>query len=533
MVASQAAVTNQESAWRRLRLAVVGLAAVVVFACLGAGAVAGERVSNAKPVLRIGLPSGLVAGDPRVGSNSADNTIRTLAYASLFKTTGSGKVVGELVNSWRYLHVPNRKANKDFEFTLRHDARFSDGTPVTASAVANWLAAYASAPTGTSFGPKPVFNATGKWTVQMHLTVPNPEIPFFLSSRVYYWGMIVSPKAVADSSLLATGSAGAGPYMIDPSQSVVNDHYTFVPNPYYYDKASVKYSKVYVQIVPDPASMLQALQAGQIDIAVGQSSTSAAAAAAGFTVFSSPSSSNNTSYIDLADRKGTLAPALADVRVRQALNYAIDRRAIARVTLGAQSTPTSEMITTDGYDAKFRDYYPYNVQKAKSLLAAAGHPNGFTLKVASIWPANAPNPPIVLQAVAKYWDAIGVHVEIYTPPTPADYVAKVSGRNFPAYQHGQGGPMLGLYLLLMHPTLGTILNPFHIDDPTIDKLYYSALTAKDPAPYWKKMTAQLVTQAWVVPVGTISSFYYVSKHVGGVKQAYYMSVSDAAQWYPR
>ena len=102
--------------------------------------------------------------------------------------------------------------------------------------------------------------------------------------------MIASPAAVADPTSLDFGSAGAGPYMFVPGESTLNDQYTFVPNPNYWDPASVHWDKVVVRIIPNSSSMIEALRAGQIQASNGDPTTIQAASDAGLTVVSAPQS---------------------------------------------------------------------------------------------------------------------------------------------------------------------------------------------------------------------------------------------------
>ena len=73
---------------------------------------------------------------------------------------------------------------------------------------------------------------------------------------------------------------------------------------------------------------------------------------------------------------------MADVRVRQAINYAFDRDAIVKQAYGGAGTSTAQLFSTDSsaYDEALNGKYTYDVAKAKQLLAEAGYANGFELK---------------------------------------------------------------------------------------------------------------------------------------------------------
>src|SRR6202042_3505972 len=104
----------------------------------------------------------------------------------------------------------------------------------------------------------------------------------------------------------------------------------------------------------------------------GDPTTIAAARQAGLSVLSAP---DLWMGVTLADRGGVLARPLADVRVRQALNYATNRAAIARALFPGTGTPDSQTTVRGGfgYDPALAGAYPYDVAKARQLLAAAGY----------------------------------------------------------------------------------------------------------------------------------------------------------------
>src|SRR5262249_36689518 len=264
-----------------------------------------------------------------------------------------------LAVEWHFLKTKagSGRANKDFELTLRRNARYSDGTLVTAAGVKTWLlyVAGAGGPQASDFGPIASVETTGKWSLVVHLRSPNPSARTELSNDSN-WGVAQSPKCVADPSKLATQTCGAGRYMLAPAQSVTNDHYTLVPNPYYYDKSNQYWSKVVIKIIPTASSQLQALETGQVDVTGGDPSTAKAAEAAGFKVLHAPSGVQIFSI----DVGGAKVKALADARVRQALNYAINRKLIAAAIVGKYGSPTAEAAPAEGYDPKVERVYSYN-----------------------------------------------------------------------------------------------------------------------------------------------------------------------------
>lgn len=510
----------------RYSLLFVGAGIVMLLCAAGAGLAASEARS-AKPVLRIGLNTGPVSLDPAKNGDGHELTILSLAYASILHQNADGSISSGLATSWRYIG----SGNKDFEFTLRRNARFSDGTLVTARAVKSWLNHFSKAggPLVSGMGPIRTIETIGKWTVRLHLRSPNPGIPTVLSESLA-WGLVASPAAMRDPNLFGTRTAGAGPYVLMPAETVAGDHYTFVPNRFFYDQSKIRWGKVIVKVIQSPSSMLQAVKTGQLDVAFGDVSTATAAESAGFTVRHAVALTDGLVFLD---RAGRLSKPLSDVRVRQALNYAIDREAIAKGLFGRYAVPTSQWVTTDGVDPKYENYYSYNPAKAKSLLSAAGYPNGFTAAVVSPGQEGVDGEPLT-QAVAKYLSAIGVTLKTTTASTASEYIQLGLSGTFPLLNLPNGGHSMWLqYQAFYKPN--SLLNQGPWDDPVLDKAWLKAqrLPSKNALPYWRQMSARTVTQAVLLPVVNAERLYYMSKRVGGGAFTSKRPRPYAFEWFPK
>lgn len=502
-------------------VALLLVAALGASSCSSSGGAGGAEGS--KPTLTIGINAGPVSLDPSKDSFTF-GAVRPLTNAFLTHQAPDGSIQPWLAQSWRYLG----KGNKDFELTLRRGTRFSDGNPVTAEAVKTWLEYFAdgSSVFAATMGAIESIETVGGRTVRLHLEKPNPIIPYLLSENGN-WGAISSPAAVKKPSILGTETAGAGPYVLDPSQSVTDQTYTLMPNEHYYDRPAIKFGKVVVKVISDPTALLQAARTGQVDVVVGGDlSTADAAKSAGLDVLGVPS---NTRGLVLADRaKGPLG----DVRVRQALNYAVDRKTITQGLVGKHGTPTSQMSSLDGADPEYQDYYAYDLAKAKSLLAAAGHADGLKLNVLEFGGVGKVGTPLA-QAIASYWAKAGVTANVVSAPSPAEFVEKRKTNKYPiVYYSVDNSSMYVAYKLAMSPTGG--LNPFGADDPVMNDLFEKGARSSDPTRFWKQMGQRTVTEAYFLPVFNSPIFYYVSDKVQGVELTKERpSQTWATEWSPR
>jgi peptide/nickel transport system substrate-binding protein len=503
----------------------LGTALAVLVLVPGASATAGHAMgkeeSATKPVLTIAQSLKYSSLDPAKDAVGNVAMFHQLSNDTLTHLNPDGSITGQLAAKFHYIG----EGNKNFELTLRRNVRFSDGQPLTAAAVKTWLEYFAKAG-GIASDIMGKFTVTtpGKWTVRLKLQSPCPIIPEILSQS-QGWGYVSSPAAVAKPTALASASYGAGPYTLVASQSVAGDHLTYLPNKFYYDKSRIHFSKVVVRFIPDASAMLAAVQTGQVDYASGDAST-ADAAKKSVNVYAT--GGGYTGFF-LRDRAGTVLKPLGDVRVRQALNYALDRKAITAAIAGKYGKPISQPLSTDGFDEKLRHAYAYNEARARSLLAAAGYANGFSVDVLTL-PGGGDQ---LTQAAASYWAKIGVTAKITVATSLGDYIGKIFSGKFPINQLPQSSnPMWNFYTTNLKP--GGILNLYNYNDPTANKLWLKAqrLLPAKAVPLWKQLSARVVAQAYLAPVIESGPIWYVSKKIRGFNpgNARFNYFSDPTGW---
>ena len=326
---------------------------VAVFSVLAVG-VTGASAARAKPALRIGETfSGYEFWhDPAAfGAYGREINLEfSTAYAALFHQAPNGQIQPEIATSWQYFATHTGK-NKGFEFTIRHNVRFADGSLLTAQSIVGWFnhmyAQHTQASVGYSetFGPNPKFEAVGKWKVKMILSQPNPDVAVTLSDGGPLWGFIASPKCVADPTLFNTQTCGAGPYMLEASGTVAGSHYTYVPNPHYYDKSAIHFSSVTFTVIPSATTMFQALESGQLDLAAqGNTATTVAAAkSAGFAVHTARIA--RCFVVSARGREGRHRRWRTSRFVRRSTTRSIARRSLRRSGLVTRSRGASSRTT--------------------------------------------------------------------------------------------------------------------------------------------------------------------------------------------
>lgn len=460
-----------------------------------------ETPSAGATVLNYGVTSPPQSMDPAKGYIYG---MAFLTQESLIRLEPDGSYSPGLAESFQYVGDENRV----FEVKLRSGLKFSDGEPLTAEAVKTWLEYMAETP-----GPSQTkiaidsVEVVDDLTVRINLAAPNPLMPFWLGSVNTGWGSVVSPRAIEENTL-GEDSAGAGQYKVDPADSVAGDHYTLVPNEHYYDKSKVEFSKVVVRVIANPSSMLQAIQAGQIQVAQGDPSTAEAAESAGLTVAHAPTFNNAIFFLDLS---GEVSKPLADPRVRKALNYAVDREKINDAINGDYGEATQVFATTDAQAEE--NPYPYDPEEARKLLAEAGYADGFELPILC-YSARA----TTCQAVAQDLKNVGVDLKITTPATDAEWGQKYSSGTFPA----------ALVLYPIWPAYNAVsdriaknapANQHGFVDETIERLLGESMSADEEisSKLANEMIARTVSEAYFVPLYASSQFYYATDSIGGVE----------------
>ena len=474
---------------RRLACLPLVVAVVVAFssACGGGGS-----TSKVGSTLTIAEPLSPPSLDPATGANENSDYFN-LAYDPLIILQPDGTFKPGVALKWSYA-----AGNKSFSITLRPGVKFSDGDTLDAAAVKGWIQHALALPGGrasTYFSSLTSIDVTGPLALTLNFSAPTPLLDLAFS-QLLEMGMIGGPKAVAANSL-ATVTDGAGPYMLDKASSVPGDTYTFIPNPNYWNKSSVYWKKVVLKTITNPNTTLDALRTGQVQVAVGQPVTSVDSAKAAGLKYVAPLTL--LMGLSLNDRSGMLSKPLGDIRIRQAINYAIDRSAVAKVIGAGYGRSTTQMAIhgDDSYDPALDNRYPYDVAKAKELLAAAGYPSGFSLAVDS---ANVVGEDTLGQAIAGQLANVGIKVQLDVKNDVGAYFQSFG--KYPVTTLAFGRVPAAIDYQILYGPNASLFNPFKSTNSELSRLYDQLLAAPtDQAPLIARQMQQIVVEeAWFAPV---------------------------------
>lgn len=342
----------------RVRPALLGVAsmALVLSACGGAADEpgSGDPVKDAK----ITFASTAIAGslDPAANPTTVGRTYSKQVFDQLVTFDGDGVLQPALATEWE------RVNDNAMTFTLREGVEFSSGAPLTAEAVVANIdrilsgdEAYATI--ASRLGTLKNAKAVSDTEVRINTKSPDPIILNRLTLLD-----IVDP-ATFDTD----APAGTGAFVVeehDPGNSI-----TLVRNDDSW-RATDNVAEVTIQAIPDPTTLSSAMQTGEVDVAFGlPADVSTQLESKGFTTInkSAGSAAINSLIVDAE-------PKLGDVRVRQAINHAIDREAFVEGALGGFGTPNGSQLLQEGYfgfDPEL-GHFEYDLDKAKALVKEAG-----------------------------------------------------------------------------------------------------------------------------------------------------------------
>jgi peptide/nickel transport system substrate-binding protein len=458
---------------------------------LAAGLPRLARGQEAAP-LRAAIKLSPTSMDPHFRLSGEQNLLRAL-HARLVGMTPDGKPEPGIAESWR--PVGDGKA---WDLTVRADAKFSDGSPITAEDVAYSIA---RVPTITgSAGAYHIFvraitrtEVRDARTIRLHTAEPYPFMVEDMT-EVAVLSKSLGPDLRTQDFNAQTVRVFSGPYVLEDYR--FGEFVAMRRNPHWFG-ARPEFERAHLRIIPTDSSRVAALLAGDVqaidELPVADMPRLRRDAAlnvtqiAGMRVMYVAMDMERDISPHLRDNNGqplTRNP-LKDARVRQALSFAINRQAIVDRVMDGTATVASNLLPdgTPGTSSAL-GVTPFDAERARRLLAEAGWPQGFQ---ATIHATNDryPNDEQVAQAIAQMWTRIGVRTSVVTMPNAAYFPAAARQQfSIMAAQYGADNISYA-YRALVHSFdqangLGTANRTRH-SSPRGDALMAQALTEMDEA----------------------------------------------------
>ncbi|WP_202231994.1 ABC transporter substrate-binding protein [Actinacidiphila reveromycinica] len=438
------------------------------------------------------------------------------AYDSLVDLSPDGSLVTGLAASWR-------ATSTTAAFVLRPGVTCSDGTPLTASAVARALT-YADDPARQLAGARTVlpdvpFTASADDRTGTVSTTTASPYPFL--TRTVGLLPIVCPAGLDRPGSLARTTQGTGPYVLTrytpggPYEFTVRDGYSWGPAGATTAARGLP-AHLVVSVVPQSSTAANLLLTGGVEIADVTGPDRARLGGHGL------SRTDVATVIGLTFFNQRPGRPLADPALRRAMVSALDRRALANVAVGGRGSPATDfgaegaLCHADLADANLP------ALDAPAALRAAGwtrsgdgplRKDGRRLKLRLVTsPDLGPTLPSVAELMAREWTALGAHVELVGESLPALVNAMYRSADFDVVVGSTPGFALpvGFVPFFSGPTTAEGLNFAGVSNPAYDALVAKALRETDTAGCgtWNRAAAALLRSADALPIADGRSGVY-------------------------
>lgn len=378
-------------------LIVVAMAAGVLAGC----GKAGKALILAQPL----DPTGL---DPALGTDSAAINLYSLVYDTLvmYKPGDKLELTGALAETWTI-----SSDGLTYTFNLRKGVKFTDGTPFDAEAVKFNLDRQLDATNefhtaemtfaANIFSQMESYKVVDANTFEIKL---KKVFPGFIEQLTSYGaGGIASPTAVKKFGKdYFKNPVGTGAFVL--SEWKKDDQLIFKGNKNYWNGAP-KVAQLIVRTIPESTTQLAELKSGGINVTfygLNDNDMVEAAKDTNVTVKSLPALSSYNVHFRMWKKP------FSDLRLRQAVAYAVNKENIAKFVLQGHAAPATGVMPKASWAAYSTEPYPYNPEKAKQLLAEAGYPNG-GLKVSLL---TNPHMQPAAEAMQSDLEKVGFVVEL-------------------------------------------------------------------------------------------------------------------------
>ena len=346
-------------------VAMFAAASLLIAGCTSAPTETAESGDGPSGVFRFGINFDLTSWNPMLAPNL---TYVQLPYEGLVALGGDGfSVVPQLATEWV-------EDEDSITFTLRDDVTFHDGTPFTADAAIANIEHIQESGTEWAGGLSAIgaMTAIDDYTFELELVAPNPSLLFNLASR---GNVMISPEAL-ESGSWETEPVGTGPYILNADETVTSSVYVFDVSEDYYALDEVGPERVEIHYIGDGAQRYNAVLTGAVDAARIGPEVVAEAESAGLGVETWTVLRYHTFFFDSG-----VGGRFEDPLVRQAICYAYPFEDINQAQYeGTLEQPSQRLLEVDPAYVPELEAYPYDLDRARDLLAEAGNPTvSFTI----------------------------------------------------------------------------------------------------------------------------------------------------------
>lgn len=449
--------------------------------------------------------------DPHSTTAAGTREVFFNVFEGLVKPDTNGDLIPAVASSY----VISENADT-FTFTLREGVRFHDGSEVTVGDIVYSISRIAGLETGqplvAAFSAVESVEATDEKTVVIRTNEPFVEFLSFLTAAI-----------IPEGSDPADGLIGTGPFKFvsrSAQENIILEKF----DDYWGEGAMV--DRVVFKVIENSDTLVMSLRSGAVDISAHLTSTQCSALGDGFQILEDGMDLVQALYLN-----NDYEP-LSDIRVRQALNYAVDRQMILDfVSDGKGSILGSSMYPSFAkYYEDLSAYYTQDIEKAKALMAEAGYENGFDLVIKA--PSNYPIHVDTAQIIAEQLKAINVNVKVDIIEWSTWLSDVYSARDFQATVVGfDTSAALTAQSMLARFVSTSSKNLINFNSSEYDETFAAALAATDEATQislYKKCQTILAAEAANVYIQEPCDFVAVRNGISGY-QFYPLYVMDLSK----
>lgn len=434
--------------------------------------------------------------DPQAGWDGASLIVLRQMYNQLLQVDDDMKIVPNLAESYTYL------SGTQVQFKLRKGVKFHNGEEMKASDVKFSIQRAMASSKVKAF----TASITGVKVVDDYTVVVTTTQPYapLLANLCHTALSIVPEKAVtAMGDKFSEHPIGTGPFKF--SEWVSGDKIVLVKHKDYF-AGPVAADSLTFRTIPEGSSRTIALETGEVDMVYPVDPVDARRVKSSKDLTLVETLSPKIEYVAMNEK----FKPFSDVRVRRAINYAVNRQALFDVVAESKGKITSSTMSAKimGYTDKVT-VYEYNPEKAKKLLAEAGYPNGFDVLISISGDMRNRNAQLLQSDLM----AVGINAKIENLEW-ATFLDKVNKGDYQifnmSYNNTTGDPDTSLYQLFHSTVPASSGNRAYYKNPKVDELLIAGrleVNVPKRMEIYKQIQQILADDAVWVPLYSIANLF--------------------------
>lgn len=366
----------------------------------------------------------------------------------------------------------------DWDIKLRPNIKFHNGQPLDSAALVKFVTALKASPLiATAAKPIESVKAVDDLTVRLHMTEKWATFPYTLTAQV---GMVPAPAQLDDKESGTRKPVGTGPFTF--ASWTPDNQLKVTKNPSYWRAGLPYLDNITFKPIPDENSRYNSLKSKDILIDVTSSEITAqrmvADAKAGEVQLARSTGDNDATMVLL----NTTAAPFDDLRIRQALAYATDRKALVEATNTDPALIADNLYTETSPWHAPNGFPQYDLEKAKALVKAYNAEKGPASFV--FGSTTDPDTLKAVQTLAAMWEQAGIEAKIQSTEQ-ATYITNTVIGKFQAQvwrQFGAADPDSNYGWWISDDAVGSVtLNMARYQDPQIDQALRAGRATTDTA----------------------------------------------------